>query len=51
MAVSEHQYIDAKGLIIFLDVLGIKDIENQKEAFEMLENWEIVYEEFIPPFL
>ena len=42
MATLEHHYIDAEGLIIFLDVLGIKDIENQKEAFEMLENWEMM---------
>lgn len=41
MIFSENQ-----GLVIFLDVLGVKDIQERDEAFEMLQNWETVYEVF-----
>ena len=36
MVVTENQFIDEEGIVIFLDVLGIKDIQNRKEVLEML---------------
>ena len=41
-----NRYNEHDGLVIFLDALGVKDIQDKEHAFRLLTNWDKVYEVF-----